>query len=434
MDDEQKKDIAVFRFGVISDLVTASGLSPGEKKRLIGEKCGRKWTIPHSEKTRLSKSTILRWAKKYQDAKGRLESLYPKSRLDDGQSRAIGHEIGVILIEWKKLYPEYSIKLLIETIREKGVLGPEVQFSLSAIYRFFHAQGLMDKSPKPVDRRKFEAELPNDLWQSDVMHGPMVIVELKKKKAYLFVFLDDHSRFIPYGRFHFSENTENCLKAFESAILKYGLPRKLYVDNGACYRSKHLETTCASLGVALILARPYTPQGKGKSERFIRTVRTRFLPLFEGETLEELNLAFEKWLNEDYHNQVHSATGQTPRKRFTAHAHCLRQPPDNIKDYFRKVARRKVAKDRTVSFQGRLYQAPTALIDKQVNLLYHPDALDKIEIRLGQESFGFLEPVDLAANCRVKRTRDQTLEIDEKNDSENYKGGSLFGQGGDNNE
>jgi hypothetical protein len=93
-----------------------------------------------------------------------------------------------------------------------------------------------------------------------------------------------------------------------------------------------------------------------------------------------------------------------------------------------------VAKDRTISFQGRLYQAPTALIGKQVSLLYHPEVLDKIEIRLGRESYGFLEPVDLAANCRVKRTRDHTLEIDEKSDSINYKGGQLFHEGGDNNE
>ena len=220
MDDEQKKAIAVFRFGVISDLVTTSGLSPGEKKRLLGEKCGRKWTIPYSEKSRLSKSTILRWAKKYKDAKGRLESLYPKSRQDNGQSRAIDDETGAILIEWKKLHPEYSIKLLIDNIRKKGALPPEAQFSLSAVYRFFHAHGLMDKSPKPVDRRKFEAELPNDLWQSDVMHGPLVQIGLKKKKTYLFVFLDDHSRFIPYARFHLSENTENCLNAFEASLMR----------------------------------------------------------------------------------------------------------------------------------------------------------------------------------------------------------------------
>lgn len=296
MDDVQKIEIAVFRFGVISDLVTAAGLSPAEKKRLIEEKCGRKWVIPYSEKTRLSKSTILRWAKNYQDAKGALESLYPKSRQDRGQSRVIDHETGVVLIEWKKLYPDHSIELLLKAIREQGVIGPENKFSLSAVYRFFHAHGLMDKSPQPVDRRKFEAELPNDLWQSDVMHGPMVKVGVRMKKTYLFVYLDDHSRFVPYARFHLSENTKNCLKAFEFALSKYGLPRKKYVDRGPCYRSKHLEQVCASLGVALILARPYSPEGKGKSERFIRTVRTRFLPSFDGDTLEELNEAFEKWL------------------------------------------------------------------------------------------------------------------------------------------
>ncbi len=54
---------------------------------------------------------------------------------------------------------------------------------------------------KPVDRRKFEAELPNDLWQSDVMHGPKVDVHGKMRKSYLIAVIDDHSRLIAHGQF-----------------------------------------------------------------------------------------------------------------------------------------------------------------------------------------------------------------------------------------
>jgi hypothetical protein len=59
-----------------------------------------------------------------------------------------------------------------------------------------------------VDRRKFEAELPNDIWQSDVMHGPYVMVEGRRRKTYLIAFIDDHSRLIPHAAFYLSENLD----------------------------------------------------------------------------------------------------------------------------------------------------------------------------------------------------------------------------------
>ena len=117
--------------------------------------------------------------------------------------------------------------------------------------------GLMkDKEPVKEDCRKFEAELANDIWQSDVMRGPMVLVEGRMRKSYLIAFIDDHSRLIPYARFYLSEGVSSYLDALERPFVKRGLPRKLYVDNGAAFRSHRLEQVCASLGVALIHARP----------------------------------------------------------------------------------------------------------------------------------------------------------------------------------
>ena len=169
----------------------------------------------------------------------------------------------------------------------------------STVYRFLHQQNLAQLPiKKPVDRRKFEAELPNDLWQSDVMHGPKVNVNGKMRKSYLIAILDDHSRLIAHGQFYPSEALPSYLDAFENALAKRGLPRKLYVDNGAAFRSRHLEYISASLGIALIHSKPYTPQGRGKIERYFKTVRAQFLPCFKGQTLNELNEAFDCWLSD----------------------------------------------------------------------------------------------------------------------------------------
>jgi hypothetical protein len=261
------------------------------------------------------------------------------------------------------------------------------------------------------DRRKFEAELPNDIWQSDVMHGPMVTVGERQRKSYLIAFIDDHSRLIPYAQFYLSEKLASFLDVFEKALLKRGLPRKLYVDNGAAYRSKHLEHITASLGIALIHARPYKPQGKGKIERFFRTVRMQFLAEVGQMSLDELNGAFEQWIREVYHQRVHSGTGKKPLDRFTSRMECLRASPDDLKDHFRMIARRRVAKDRTLTLDGNLFEAPVQLIGERVDLLYHKDSPKSVEVRFQQKSYGYLTPVDLKVNCKVKRDKNNQPQI-----------------------
>lgn len=77
MTEEQKKRAAVFRFGVIHDLINGNGADQVSQAALIRQKCARKWEIPYSERTRISRSTILRWAQMYKASNGKIESLYP---------------------------------------------------------------------------------------------------------------------------------------------------------------------------------------------------------------------------------------------------------------------------------------------------------------------------------------------------------------------
>jgi transposase InsO family protein len=280
-------------------------------------------------------------------------------------------------------------------------------------------------SHHPEDRRKFEAELPNDLWQSDVMHGPLITSGGKTKKSYLIALLDDPSRLIAHGEFYLSESILSYADALEKALLKRGLPRKLYVDNGPAFRSLHLEHIAASLGIALIHSRPYKPQGRGKIERFFKTVREAFLTGFQGKTLDDLNMAFDAWLTDIYHARKHTATGQSPFERFTSNMACLRAAPVDLRDQFRKAARRTVAKDRTLTVSGKLYEAPVALIGKRVEILYHESDPDRIELRFGKQSYGYLLPVDIHVNCRVKRHNHKTV-LEAIDVPKPYRGGKLW--------
>jgi putative transposase len=430
MTEDEKMQVAVFRFSVISDFVTAISMSRTEKKRHLREKCSRKWQIPFSEKTRISRGTIQRWCRIYRNSGGDLKSLYPKDRSDQGKARAMDEETCLSLIGLRLAMPALTVPQLIEQMNVQNRVTPGIVLNNSTVYRFLHQHNLMaSQMKKPVDRRKFEAELPNDLWQSDVMHGPKVDVDGKMRKTYLIAIIDDHSRLIVQARFYLSEKLSSYLDAFENAIAARGLPRKLYVDNGAAFRSRHLEYITASLSISLIHAKPYTPQGKGKIERWFKTVRGSFLPLFKGTGLSQLNDALTRWVRNGYNKKIHSATGQTPFERFTGKMHCLRSAPVNLKDHFRKVARRTVSKDRSVTLNGRLYEAPVALIGKRVELLYHGSQPENLEIKYQNKSFGLIRGVDLHVNCRVKRDKNNNPQI-ESSSLTKYLGGKLLSQKG----
>jgi putative transposase len=404
MEEDKKRKIATFRFGVISDFVVSHELARGERERLLSEKTNRQWAIPYSRRMRLSRSTLLGWIRRYERSGRKLESLFPQSRGDIGQSRVLDEEVAQSLIGLRKELPRLPIKGLIEELRSRKVIDPWARICPTTVYRFLKAQGLLDPAQTPPkDRRRFEAELPNDLWQSDMMFGPGVLVQGRQRKTFLFAFLDDMSRLIPHGQFYLTEGLDSYLDCLRQALLRRGLPRRLYVDNGAAFRSQHLTQITASLGIALIHSAPYQPEGRGKCERWFRTVREGFLSRCQGQELTELNRAFWTWVEQTYHRARHSVTGQTPLERFSSHLECLRPAPTHLEDFFRKRTLRIVAKDRTVSLNGRLYEAPVSLIGKKVALLYHDHDPARVEIFLEEHSHGFITLLDQKVNFRVRR-------------------------------
>jgi putative transposase len=426
MDEEMKKLIAVFRFGVISDFVGGSILTRGKSDELMQEKCARQWRIPGSSRTSIGESTIKEWACRYKRSGNKLEALYPLERSDKGKPRAIEKETAAGLITLRKEFREVSLPIFISRAKERKVILPGRHIPYATVYRFLKAEGLIQQpAGLPGDRRKFEAAYPNDLWQSDVMHGPRVLWEGKQRKTYLIAFIDDMSRLVPYAEFYLHERLESFLEAFRKALRMRGLPRKLYVDNGPSFRSNHLEHTCASLGIVLLHAKPYQPEGKGKIERWFGTVRGSFLAAYKPSTFEELKARFRAWVT-GYNETGHSSTGNTPMKRFADNIECIRPAPKDLEDHFRKTAKRTVAKDRTIALAGRLYEAPVELIGKQISLLYHEHDPARVELIFAGKTYGFLSQVDVHVNYRIKRNNNKVTEIEADSKPGKYASGSLF--------
>ncbi len=435
MDKELRDQIALFRFGLISPLVSRKGMSRGEQEARIKEITARTWEIPGSPRSSIARSTVLRWLFLYKRSGERLESLSPQPRKDRGASRSLGEEIEAAFLALRRENQAVSLPVLVKFARTRGILTADKAPSKDSLYRLFKRHGLDKDTRLPEDRRRFETELVNDMWQSDCMHGPRVIHEDKLHKAYLFAVIDDHSRLITYARFYLSENLDCYRDCLIHAMEIRGLPRRLYVDNGSAFRSNTLKYACARLGVALIHSRPYIPEGRGKIERFFLTVRTQLIPtLPESLTLDRLNELLVAWIDGEYHKRIHSTTGQTPIERYLAHLSLLRSAPKDLRDYFRTTVRRKVDKDRTVTLLGKLYEAPAGLIGQTVTLLYHDHEAGRIEIFKDEASVGFLGVLNTGVNSRVRRTGKQKLDLLPESftqvPSPAIRGGSLFGTGG----
>ncbi len=232
MDEEAKKRIAEFRFGVIHDLIGDRKLNRGQRKLLLQEKSACEWEIPYSGRSRISSSTILSWARRYEKGGRRLESLYPEGRSDRGRIRALDEETVLALCELKRQIKGASLPVVIREAGRRQILPPNVKVARATIYRLFRQRGLMNRQEQVEDRRRFEAELPNDIWQSDCMHGPMVAVEGRQRKTYLFAFIDDISRLITHAEFYLNERIESYIDALKKGLKKRGLPRKLLWTTG----------------------------------------------------------------------------------------------------------------------------------------------------------------------------------------------------------
>jgi len=435
MDDQERREkIALFRFSLINSLVSRMNLSRGDQERMIREVINREWDIPGSARSRLTRATLLRWLKRYQDSGQHLESLQPRAREDKGRTRCVDAELEAALVALRRELCSTTLPVFLKLAHQRGVLDEQVKLSAPSLYRLFQRHGLERPTVVPSDRRRFEAELPNDLWQSDALHGPKVIEDGRLRQSFLFALIDDHSRLVLFAKAYFSERLESFQDCLIEALARRGLPRKLYVDNGAAFRNHALRYACGRLGIALLHATPYTPEGKGKIERFFKTIRLQFFPLLPTSiSLAELNERLSKWVEEDYHQRIHSSTGETPLQRYLKHVSLLRKAPTNLPEYFRFALQRKVDKDRTVSIYGRLYEAPAGLIGNSVTVLYHPSDMSRIEVQFQDRSWGFLVPLSTAANYRVRRVSGQRTELIEPTKATEVppdRDGKLFGRSG----
>jgi putative transposase len=391
---ERDTQIALFRYGLIAPLLF-DPLAAGELEKALRAIASKTYKIPYSTRTKVGVTTLRRYLKRYNQ--GGFEALRPRKRSDRRTPRAFPSAVIQKAVALRTEQPARTTPMLVQLLQrdpELHLTQPLNPHTLTTHLRQLgKTRRLVAQNGRSFTR--FERPRSNDLWQGDAMDGPWLPdpwVAGKKKRAYLFCFLDDHSRLAPYAEFFFDEALPRMERVLKVGLLRRGIPKAVYVDNGKVYAAHQFEAACASLGIQLIHATPYRPEGKGKQERFFETVRLQFMPevaVSTIATLAELNESFWAWLECIYHRAVHTETEQTPLERFQQDARDVRQAdPELVSKAFLWREQRTVRKDGHIELQGNSYQVDPRFKGRKLELRFDPFDLSHLELFLDGQSQG----------------------------------------------
>jgi len=378
-----RQEEALWRYSLIREPADAR-LSCGERGVLVRSLAARLHAHPSGELRSVGRSTLDDWIRAYRI--GGFAGLAPRQRASVPRTPRALLEQAEVLRRENPARTTAQIQRIIAAAN--GGAGP----SPSTIERHLRRLGLTRAALRGERQAfgRFEASGPNELWIADCLHGPMI----DGRHAILFAVLDDHSRAVVGARFAHAESTVRLESVLRAAFQARGLCDRLYVDNGAPYASRQLAKVCAALGIRLTHSTPGRPQGRGKIERFFRTLRQAVL--VELDTHQQLGLAeleriLQAWIERVYHRRVHSETKATPLDRFADFT--PRYPTAaELREAFLWTETRLVTKTATVSLLGNRYEVDQALCGRRVELRFDPYDLELIEVYYAGRPCGHAVP------------------------------------------
>ena len=352
------------------------------------------------QKEDISERTLRRWIASYKQ--NGFDGLVRQERTDKGVSKTISAEVLSMAEEMRRELPRRSAGLICELLEREGY-----NVARSTLERQLREKGLSGKQFRAETKaggatRRFVRDGRNSLWQSDIKYGPYLSEPgnpKKKFRTYLLVIIDDATRFVVHGEFYADQKLPILEDGLRKAILRYGSPKSIYVDNGKIYTSTWLRLACAQLNIRHLKARPYCAESKGKVERFNRTVESFLaeLSLQKAHTLPELNSLFSAWLSEGYNNKSHSALdGQTPADKFASDSAPLRfSSIEALREAFFHEEERTVDKTGCLSLSGKLFDAGVEWRRKKVTVRFDPFNLEEVHLWHGGEQKKLIRPAQI---------------------------------------
>jgi transposase InsO family protein len=363
----------------------------------------------------ISERTLRRYIERYKS--NGLEGLEPKSRPDAGTFKAIPQPILEMAMQCRAELPERSVRNIITILEKEGHIE-KGSVSQSTLTKNLAALGYNTKqlrSGTPATRR-FVRIGRNTLWQSDVKNGPYVPDETGvKRKTYLATFIDDATRVVTHSEFYLNHRVPVLEDCFRKALLKFGKPDSIYVDNGKEYVSRWLRIGCARLGIKHITTKPYSPQSKGKIEKFNGFVDEfmREATLANIASLSHLNQMYRAWLEEGYQHKEHAGIeNQSPMSAFQKDAKRVVFPgAKECYDAFLHEETRTVDKSGCFSLGGVIYEAGVVFRRKKIDVRFDPFDLSVVEVWHGGAKQLDAKPIIIPEFTNTQQTKNTPTEI-----------------------
>lgn len=244
----------------------------------------------------------------------------------------------------------------------------ELPVGETTVGNVIRAAGLSRQNLKRVKAiQRFEAAHPNDLWQTDIM-GKIEFPRIGV--LYLIATLDDHSRFVPSGRWFRKQGKMNVFTIWYQSLARWGLPNAMLQDAGSQYKARtrlgqaDYQWYAQQLGIKLIWAK--RAQTKGKIERFWRFVQDDFVrEVWKAKSVDEVNQAFRIWLARyNYRFKSRAFAGQTRASRYRPSERKASRV--ELESVLVVEERRKVTRQSTISLYGHQYHVPPGYIDCRI--------------------------------------------------------------------
>ena len=406
---KEQLEIARMRFGIIAPLVqgTYTDVSMSAYCRRVAQ---TPMHLPDGRMFQYKPKTVSKWLCQYN--RGGMDALIPKTRCDKGGTRVITPEAELEIHRIRKEYPRLNATQIHDRLVREAYLPATV--SVSSVQRYIKKNGLKNSDISATkDRKAFEEAYFGGTWQADTCYLPYIRENGKSRRTYLIMIIDDHSRMIVGGKLFYQDNAANFQQVLKEAVAAYGIPHKLYVDNGASYNNEQISFICGSIGTVLLHAPVRDGAAKGKVERNFRTLKERWLyglDITQIQSLEEFNRLLSDYIRK--HNTTrHSVTGQTPLERFLATNERIRKPKSRewLEESFHNRLLRNVNRDATVHLDGLTYDAPMQFIGQKVEVRFLPGIPDSVYILYGDSHYP-LRLTDRIANGRTKR--ETPMELD----------------------
>jgi transposase InsO family protein len=270
----------------------------------------------------VSKSWVAKLVGRFRE--GGYPGIEPRSRAPRHMPHRTGADLEDEIVALRKELLDLGVDAGAQTIHYHLRSRHEQVPSVSTIWRVLRRRGFVTPQPHKRPRSswvRFEAQLPNECWQSDVTHWWLA----GGAEVQIVNVIDDHSRLAVAARVFTSATAAKALEVFREAGARWGLPAALLTDNGCIYTTWHrggpnvMQTELLHLGIDYRHSRPYHPQTCGKVERFHQTMKAFLAKQPGARSIAELQAQVDRFVT--YYNEVrpHRARGRiTPRAAFEA--------------------------------------------------------------------------------------------------------------------